>query len=407
MIKNVERHSVQPLTPAGSILLDVARFAAASLVAFGHLTSPTFSSGWRYQLPLALDGVAVFFVLSGFVIRLVTRVRPVRAFDYTVDRASRIYSVVLPAIVLTLIVHFVLQIIPSANQLGNREADHLQFRQLMTQVAANLTFTAECWGLDIPVSFNSVFWSLSYECAYYAIYGVAVFGRGAWRVAGLVLLCFVLGPPILFLLPLWLVGCVMHDVYQQLRVRAGRLGHNQSGTGRGTLIVVGVSALLCVIGSIIFNLQDVTRPTFSRLSGLPIYVSMKSHHIHLLQRASLRFYVIGLQTAVVMLLLLLALERTKMSSDHWAADAVRRVADGTFSLYLFHLPLLFLAAAYIPYDHASSIQKLTLLSGVTAICLVTEPWLDRLKKWMRKVFSSPSLESPLSFKIGRVPLSPE
>lgn len=374
LIEKVECHFVQPLTTAGSILLDVARFAASLLVAFGHLTSPTFSTGWRYQLPLALDGVAVFFVLSGFVIRLVTRVRPVRAYDYTVDRASRIYSVVLPAIALTLIVHFVLQIIPSVNQLGNREVDHLHLRQLMTQVAVNLTFTAECWGWDIPVSFNSVFWSLSYECAYYAIYGVAVFGRGVWRVAGLVLLCFALGPPILFLLPLWLVGCVMHDVYQQLRRRERR----------GMFIVVGASALLCVIGSMILTVQDVTRPTFSRLSRLPVYVSMKSYHIHLLQRTSLRFYIIGLPTAVVMLLLLLALERTKMSRGHWAAGVVRRVADGTFSLYLFHLPLLFLAAAYIPYDHASSIQKLTLLSGIITICLMTEPWLNRLKKWMRR-----------------------
>ncbi|MEO6910356.1 MAG: acyltransferase family protein [Edaphobacter sp.] len=102
----------RPLTAAGSMALDIVRFAAALAVAFGHLTGESFSIGWQYRLGLALDGVAIFFVLSGFVIRLVTTARVVDARDYVIDRASRIYSVVLPAIALTLLVVLVLHIGP-------------------------------------------------------------------------------------------------------------------------------------------------------------------------------------------------------------------------------------------------------------------------------------------------------
>ena len=357
--------------------LDITRFAAALAVAFGHLTGEAFSTGWQYHLGLALDGVAIFFVLSGFVIRLVTTARPARARDYAIDRASRIYSVVLPAIAFTFLVVLVIHTVPPIRQLPEDLRGPVSVKGIGTQVATNLTFTAEAWGLDIPVSFNNVFWSLSYECTYYAIYGIAFFGRGKWRLISLVALCAVMGPPILSMLPLWLLGCWIHDLYQRLRDKPDR----------GILLVTGAVVALGAIGVIARMFLRGSGPALHRAALAftgPMHVEARKLDLHLLQRASLHFYVVGVPAAVVILIILLALERISLARTNSVVRITRSIADGTFSLYLLHLPLLVLAAAYLPYDHSSSWQKLAVLAAVVVLCILAELRINRLKNWIRK-----------------------
>ena len=84
------------------------RFAAAAAVFLDHLTSYPFSTNTdAHRHGLALIGsyggsaVVVFFVLSGFVIAYVTDTREQTARAYAVSRFSRVYSVIIPALLLT------------------------------------------------------------------------------------------------------------------------------------------------------------------------------------------------------------------------------------------------------------------------------------------------------------------
>jgi peptidoglycan/LPS O-acetylase OafA/YrhL len=367
--------------------LDFTRFAAAVAVAFGHLTGEAFSVGWKYRLGLALDGVAIFFVLSGFVIRLVTTARPVRVRDYAIDRASRIYSVVLPAVTVTLLVLLIVHTIPPIRPLHESLRGELSIesiKALGAQIAANLTFTAEAWGLDLPVSFNSVFWSLSYECTYYAIYGIAFFGRGKWRVISLAALCALMGPPIVSMLPLWLLGCWIHDLYQKLRHKPGR----------GILLVTGAVAAIMAVGLIARTFLHGAGPALHHAAVTfagPAHEAARRWNLHLLMRASPRFYMVGVPAAVIILIVLLALERTSLVRTSPVVRITRSIADGTFSLYLLHLPLLVLAAAYLPYDHSSSWQKIAVLMAIIILCTLAELRINRLKNWMRRAAAiSPS-----------------
>jgi peptidoglycan/LPS O-acetylase OafA/YrhL len=87
----------QFLAPSPSIILDVVRFLAALTVAVGHLSKGYFTTGWSPVLmKFAVGSVSVFFILSGFMIRYVTRVKYGDLRRYTVDRFARIYSVALP-----------------------------------------------------------------------------------------------------------------------------------------------------------------------------------------------------------------------------------------------------------------------------------------------------------------------
>lgn len=81
----------------------MVRFAAALTVALGHVTQDFFSDNTKDLTNYAFGAVGVFFVLSGFVIRYITRTRVGALRAYAIDRASRIYSVALPCLLLTIL----------------------------------------------------------------------------------------------------------------------------------------------------------------------------------------------------------------------------------------------------------------------------------------------------------------
>ena len=86
-----------------SVYLDLVRFTAACFVYLYHS-----NQRWLVEpiLPMANYGhtaVVVFFVLSGFVIAYVTDTKERDWPSYAASRLSRVYSVALPAVVLTLL----------------------------------------------------------------------------------------------------------------------------------------------------------------------------------------------------------------------------------------------------------------------------------------------------------------
>jgi len=329
------------------------------------------------MLNLAVSAVAVFFVLSGFTIRLITVTRPVTARDYAVHRFSRIYSVMVPAVLFTIAVAVLLHWGP-ATRLGR---DEFNLKKLVLQGMTNLTFTGAIWNLDIPVGFNGVFWSLCYEWAYYSFYGLAFFARGWLRWVSLVALTLFVGPPILLLLPLWLFGCLIHDVYQKLRG-----GREALGYVTGVLAVAGTLAV--VLAQRLRGLAPAAAGAAERTGLIRLLEWSREHDLHLLQRSSFHAYVIGVPAGLLILWLLLLAERVSLRRDHPVNKIVRTVANGTFALYLLHLPAFMLIAAYVPYDRSSSVQKVGLMAAVVVFSVLIEIPLDRLKRLLRSRLST-------------------
>jgi peptidoglycan/LPS O-acetylase OafA/YrhL len=248
-----------------------------------------------------------------------------------------------------------------------------------------MTFTGSLWGLDVPMSFNSVFWSLCYECAYYAFYGVAFFGRGGWKWVLLIGLAILVGPPILFMLPLWLFGCLLCDAYHWLRRSKNAFA-----------IYFGSILGLCLLGRILWWVAAALRHTSIaaalRVQSIHFLYWTRSHDIHLLKRASFHAYSVGIPAGILIVGLLLATENIVITRKHAVVRFVRRIADGTFTLYLIHLPIFVLIAAYIPYDHASAWQKLFVLAITLSVAIALAGPADALKHWMRKSLSSQFLK---------------
>ena len=367
--------TVRKLPVATSLYLDVIRFAAAVMVAAGHLTQKYFSTGWRDHTTLAVHAVGIFFVLSGFVIRYTTRLKYHRVGEYWVDRSARIYSVVLPAVLFTIIADLVAWRVNPTYYLANW-ADNIDHPLL--RIFTNLTFTSQVWSKSIALFSNGPFWSLSYECFYYVLYGCAFYLTGVRRYGCWILVAALAGPHILLLLPVWLLGCVAFDLYEWLR---------EASISRVRLQLSFL--LMGIVGVLLWH------PAFEVLFTVKTILArffLTHHHQPVNLRWCLDYYGVGIPGAYLLLWSACTMEKAAAPQKSRLAKIIRVMAEGTFPLYLFHFPALVLIGALIRYDHGSPAEKALILSLVIAfgvsLATPTNNLKSVLRMWMRRRFIS-------------------
>ena len=332
------------LTPAFSIFLDLLRFTAALLVVIGHLTQPLFSKGWPNLIGMSFSMVAVFFVLSGFVIRHTAAVKPFNTAAYFISRLARIYSVLIPAIFFTVAVD-------SLSRLINPNFYNIHFYEatthLLLRILSTLFFVTQTYGNDITLMSNSPMWSLGYEAPYYFMFGVFFYVRGLWRWLLALTAIAIQGPNIFVFFPLWLAGCQLYNVTQTCK-RSPQTG-------------VMFLALFVVLSSLFYHLSTLTWPTLpAQWQWLAMIWRGRSFQFQ-------TFYAAGILTITGIL-------AAHHLQDYCAKTLliirkpVKALAGASFSIYLYHFPLLVLARATIGYDKSSVPAKLCVLLFVFLVC---------------------------------------
>src|SRR5471030_124194 len=155
-----------------SLYLDLLRIFAAFVVFFGHANFGWFSNN-LFPGDLGHKFVTIFFVLSGYLIAFTVDKKNKGLKRYLIDRFSRLYSVVIPALVFTYLIDFIgkhfnpgfyLPLISPNNQIE--------------RFILNATFLQQIWGLSTMPSSNSPFWSISYEFWYYMLFAVFCYVKG-------------------------------------------------------------------------------------------------------------------------------------------------------------------------------------------------------------------------------------
>ncbi len=183
-------------------------------------------------MSFASGAVGVFFVLSGFVIRYATTYRATSLAEYIVDRVSRLFSVMLPALLFTVVADLTIRHL--------NPQPPVQAGNYLLRVAATISFTSQIWSLDLTPYLNMPFWSLSFEAFYYGIYGFAFYLRGWRRAVAVCAGCLLAGPSILFMAPIWFFGCFLQDAYQWAHHSAKR-----SAMVLVPTVIAGAAALGC------------------------------------------------------------------------------------------------------------------------------------------------------------------
>jgi peptidoglycan/LPS O-acetylase OafA/YrhL len=187
--------------PGTSVYLDLARLLAAMTVFLGHAAHDYGGIPFLGGLSaFGHDAAMVFFVLSGFVIAYVAERRERTLSDYAASRLARLYSVVAPALVLTALLHV------AGSLLDWHAYARFPSDAPVWRLVAGFFFLNELWFMSIWPLSNGPFWSLGYEFWYYVLFGAAWYLRGYARAAAIVVVCSVVGPKILLLFPVWLMG---------------------------------------------------------------------------------------------------------------------------------------------------------------------------------------------------------
>lgn len=369
-----------------SIWLNVLRAGAAQAVVVGHLhhiffatslgqvgvraplltTLVNFSGSWAHQ------SVMLFFVMSGFLIggRVIVDLRAGRfdAFRYGIDRLTRLWIVILPALLLTAILDGIAFAYgQGAHVLASRVPFYPDWWLEVTPYAWH-TLVSNVFFLQMITSFqfgsNLSLWSISNEFWYYLLLpaglGVIYLRKGArlWSAAaaaGVVLLLLMSDKPhdpgraasyfLLFLV--WMLGALSY-IYYDARWRRPL-------------------AIALIVGSAVMTVA-VRRLFDGTVNSDPVV------------------------TALAVGLILLARDIP--------AGWLRRLADFfsgySFSLYALHLPLAFCLVSLDPAVrdplpiHWSSVARfivylVAINLAAVALWWVSERHTARLRRWVLQI----------------------
>jgi len=348
------------MSQAFSTYLDLLRLAAALLVFVHHASYARYHGHWLQGLAgYGHEAVVVFFVLSGYVIAYTREHKDHDWRHYAVQRLSRLWSVALPAIALTLLL--------DAWGRWLHPAPYPERASGWGPVLASVLFVNEFWIEGWAAGSNIPLWSLSYEAGYYLLFGVLSFSPPRWR-ATLALACALLiGPRLLLLLPAWWLG---------VRIRRSPWVRTL-GEGRGAaLALAGLAwALVLVLGKvgnrfITWRLTDALSPPLLRLLGnSDAFISDN-------------LIALGVAAHVAGMSAWLRGRGVPGGLAQWAAWLSR----ATFPIYLFHYPLLqFFAALTVVWPVLAvggvALLSLALSAAFTGPCgqlrQVLRRWLSR------------------------------
>ena len=350
-----------------STYLDLLRVGAAALVFLGHLSWKGISGGFLWQLqPFGHGAVIIFFVLSGFVIQFAAATKERTLFDYSVARLARLYSVVLPAIVLTLICDTIgIRHDPSAYIVDRETYPALRMFGAML-------FLNQSWG-HLSLFSNDAYWSLPHEFWYYVIFAALTYLEGWKRIVAAVMCAAIAGPGILILGPIWAFGAVAYRLSQKFKL--------------GTRTAASMW-LLTVVAIVILMRAD-TKPITAVSPFLPTAYS------------GLDFLLGGAVAGNIICASFLSFGVARIHRP------VAYMAGMTFALYLFHLPLLLLAAAYLPKNlpgvTRGTMEAIFALTVVFLLSFVTEGQKHRWRsslRWLLRPLAE-KLQSGLGRQAGQ------
>jgi peptidoglycan/LPS O-acetylase OafA/YrhL len=351
------------MTKALSLYLDALRFGAALAVFVSHYSTGRISGGLFWRFDGGRTAVLVFFVLSGFVIAWVSDTRERTLEEYGLSRVARLYSVIIPAFVVTAVLDSVGKAIDP--RLYGPQWGHSTAHPII-DYALSAVFLGESWTTRVLPGFNVPYWSLNYEAWYYFLFAAAIFLRGRPRIAVVMVAALLAGPRILFLLPVWLMGVAAWRWQAELPRNLGR-----------PLVVA------CLAGFIVLEAFGGERLFWHPSSGwLP--PGFSAYDFVLGALAAL--FIIGLANVQ------LPMPRARFER------LVRGLAGTSFGLYLLHYPLLNFFGTVVPGPPDGALHRVLVfglaLGGALALASLVEP---------RKAALRAQLRSGLHFLLGKPP----
>jgi peptidoglycan/LPS O-acetylase OafA/YrhL len=360
------------MLPTGlSLYLDLLRWLASWLVVLCHLglmslLEPNLSalsmfSRWGHE------AVVLFFVLSGFIIQHAASTSDRTLQEFLTSRLTRIYSVVIPAIILTIVF----------DQIGQRVDPEMYAKMAIDEAQSgpisrtivSLTFFNQSWKY-VRMFSNLPYWSICYEFWYYILFAVYFYRTGRTRLVLLLSTALLAGPWILLLLPVWLLGCA---VYKETSSQ----GWSKIAVALAFLQPLAVLPIYAQLDLLALS-QQWSAEISAWLGGYRLGSST----------TFVADYVLALSFALH-LMAAKRVSRYLLVATKPLAPIIRALAGRSFTLYLMHLPLMYMLLA-LTSAYAGSFVRAGLVVVATfamplALASLCEHQRHRLKPLMRRL----------------------
>lgn len=268
--------------------------------------------------------VIFFFVLSGFFIRYAQLRKHRSPIAFYINRIVRIYppylfSAVLGVVILVVLMHFSPQIaIPSSEREMNHNlpiAMQDLYQMSLNGVGRTLLFTPQVSGLYL--GYNMVYWSLLPEALFYALVPLAF-----WRIRVYYIVSMLL---------------YMMGVAAALRHIEIPIGWDFI-TRYNFYFAVGAALYDAVVGTKCLN-------WFRRASGILLAVCVLALFTVLIALALMKLNILsGIVATLLAVLCVCALLAGRISAHNIVLRIFHPIGIFSFSLYLYHFPLLLLCA---------------------------------------------------------------
>lgn len=317
------------------------------------------------QLPFIRDtlpaAIIIFFVLSGYIIESTTQ-KDAGVKTYAIHRMARMYSVALPAVILSLACIIGFAIVSGPAEIEQLMASWSQ----LWQIPVILMFRGEDWFSELELFWNGPFWSLHFEVAYYIVYGFLLLPASRTRALAVGAFLLLIGPKIILLFPCWWIGV--------------ELARRPSLRFPGPRSALAALFLSPVIIAVIVHLKLGETFLYALESLFPWY--------HLLGHAEpfLVYYVIAL------LVCMNFVAARQLHSGigralRKARQFIHGIAGYTFSIYLFHRPLQNLIAHFYTARTGDTFITVSIQIGILAIIFLIGSFTERRAKHLRVVIS--------------------
>jgi peptidoglycan/LPS O-acetylase OafA/YrhL len=323
-------------------LFDVWRILCASLVVLSHAGQLELLPSIGTSLMAASHhAVIIFFVISGFSVAYSAAKENSQLQPFLSARLSRILSVAIPAIFITLVIDLIGQSVAP----GGTES--WQLKSWWLYLALHSVFAGELWFWSIHPFSNVPFWSLNYEVYYYLFFAATLIKNPTWRVLSIMLIGLIVGPKIWLLLPCWWLGV---SLFRHLRT------HTLGTPAQSSLGKFALPSIVFVIAYLAFSASG-----FSDWSSQLVAPFLKSFYY------SKNF--IG-DTVIALLFVVCAAWHAKLNANNSFKlnPSLAKLAPHTFALYALHYPLLNLLAGTVFISQPEAVNVIGVLL-VAAVCV--------------------------------------
>lgn len=367
-----------------SFYLDFIRLIASLYVFTYHIgteqingivlfSKSSFKYFWKFQDLSAHYFVIVFFVLSGFLITMSVSKPGITIKGFFIARLGRLYSVLIPSLILSFAVYLglIFMNVYTAEEIVNNK--HLFLRFII-----NLTFLSQSFNFFSVPPINAPFWSISYEFMYYVIIAVMFLIKGWKKYVFIIVFSIIAGLKILLLFPCWLIGSILFYVVREKKFL-------KNSVSIVLFALTTVLLFMIVVGDIIIPFQMNPSTTDDYL-GIRLFYSTNF----------IADYLFGLLFALNMYsffgLSRIFLQFQKSKIFKCLDKSISTLSNCSFTLYLFHMPLLFLFSAIWFYDKTNYYHQIGLIGAVLVsvyfIAQQTEWKVDFWRKTVLKIINS-------------------